>query len=80
MRFSEFTEDEVLRVREKIEQVLCEIGMRVEMPKVREMCAAAGAKVEGDRVYFPPEVLSHFQIKEVEGIQQVLDTALLKAE
>ena len=28
----------------------------------------------------PPEVLSHFQIKEVEGIQQVLDTALLKAE
>ena len=58
MRFSEFTEDEVLRVRKKIEQVLREIGMRVEMPKVREMCAAAGAKVEGDRVYFPPEVLS----------------------
>ena len=58
MRFSEFSEDEVLRVRKKIEQVLWEIGMRVEMPKVREMCAAAGAKVEGDRVYFPPEVLS----------------------
>ena len=57
MHFSEFMEDEVLRVRKKIEQVLWEIGMRVEMPKVREMCAAAGAKVEGDRVYFPPEVL-----------------------
>ena len=28
----------------------------------------------------PPEVLEHFQIKEVKEIQQVLDTALLKAE
>ncbi len=57
MRISEFTEAEVVFVRKKIEQVLWEIGMRVELKEVRDMCAAAGADVRGNRVHFPSEVL-----------------------
>ena len=57
MRINEFSEEQVFMVREKIEQVLWEIGMRVEMEEVRNLCAAAGAEVRGDRVHFPREVL-----------------------
>ena len=57
MRFSELTETEIVYVRQKIEQVLWEIGLRVELQEVRDMCAAAGADVRGCRVHFSPEVL-----------------------
>ena len=57
MRINEFSKEQISLVREKIEQVLWRIGMRVEMAQVRDMCAAAGAEVRGDRVHFSPEVL-----------------------
>lgn len=58
MRISEFTREEISYVKEKIEKTLWEIGLRVEMAEVRDMCAAAGAEVRGDRVCFSPEVLN----------------------
>ena len=58
MRICEFSKEQVLLVREKIEQILWRIGMRVEMAEVRDLCAAAGAEVRGDRVHFSPEVLN----------------------
>ena len=58
MRICEFTQEQILLVKEKIEQTLWEIGLRVEMAEVRDMCAAAGAEVRGDRVCFSPEVLN----------------------
>ena len=57
MRICEFTQEQILLVKEKIEQTLWEIGLRVEMAEVRDLCAAAGAEVRGDRVCFSPEVL-----------------------
>lgn len=57
MRISEFSQEQISLVRSKIEQVLWEVGMRVEMAEVRDYCAAAGAEVRGDRVHFSPEVL-----------------------
>lgn len=56
MKLTELTRDECGLVRQKIEQVLWEIGLRVENAFVREKCAAAGAEVRGDRVFFAPEV------------------------
>ena len=58
MRICEFTQEQILLVKEKIEQTLWEIGLRVEMAEIRDLCAAAGADVRGDRVYFSPEVLN----------------------
>ena len=58
MRICEFTQEQILLVKEKIEQTLHQIGLRVEMAEVRDLCAAAGAEVRGDRVYFSPEVLN----------------------
>lgn len=58
MRICEFTQEQILLVKEKIEQTLWEIGLRVEMAEVRDLCAAAGAEVRGDRVYFSPEILN----------------------
>lgn len=57
MRINEFSKEQITLVRTKIEQILWEIGMRVEMAQVRDACAAAGAEVRGDRVHFSPEVL-----------------------
>ena len=57
MRINEFSKEQITLVRTKIEQILWEIGMRVEMAEVRDACAAAGAEVRGDRVHFSPEVL-----------------------
>ena len=57
MRISEFSQEQISLVCSKIEQVLWEVGMRVEMTEVRDYCAAAGAEVRGDRVHFSPEVL-----------------------
>lgn len=58
MFIRELSKENVLLVKEKIEQTLWEIGLRVEMAEVREMCAAAGAEVRGERVHFSPEVLN----------------------
>lgn len=58
MRISEFTPQQVKLVRAKIEQTLWQIGMRVELAEVRDLCAAAGAEVRGDRIHFSPEVLN----------------------
>ena len=58
MFIREFSKENTLRVKAKIEQVLWEIGLRVEMAEVRDLCAAAGAEVRGDRVHFSPEVLN----------------------
>ena len=58
MKIQEFSKEQIGSVREKIEQILWRIGMRVEMAQVRELCAAAGAEVRGDRVHFSPEVLN----------------------
>ena len=58
MFIREFSKENTLQVKTKIEQVLWEIGLRVEMAEVRDMCAAAGAEVRGDRVHFSPEVLN----------------------
>ena len=58
MRINEFSKEQITLVRTKIEQILWEIGMRVEMAEVRDACAAAGAEVRGDRVHFSPEVLN----------------------
>lgn len=58
MRICEFTQEQILLVKEKIEQTLHQIGLRVEMAEVRDLCAAAGAEVRGDRVHFSPEVLN----------------------
>ena len=58
MRINEFSKEQITLVRTKIEQILWEIGMRVEMAQVRDACAAAGAEVRGDRVHFSPEVLN----------------------
>ena len=55
MRIAEFSQEQIAVVRQKIEQALWEIGLRVELAQVREMCAAAGAEVRGDRVHFSPE-------------------------
>ena len=57
MRINEFSKEQITLVRTKIEQILWEIGMRVELAEVRDACAAAGAEVRGDRVHFSPEVL-----------------------
>lgn len=57
MRINEFSKEQITLVRTKIEQILWEIGMRVEMAEVRDACAAVGAEVRGDRVHFSPEVL-----------------------
>lgn len=57
MRINEFSKEQITLVRTKIEQILWEIGMRVEMAQVRDACATAGAEVRGDRVHFSPEVL-----------------------
>lgn len=58
MKISEFSPQQIKMVRAKIEQTLWEIGLRVELAEVRQMCAAAGAEVRGDRVHFSPEVLN----------------------
>ena len=58
MQICELSKEQILLVKSKIEQVLWEIGMRVEMAEVRDMCAAAGAEVRGDRVHFSLEVLN----------------------
>ena len=58
MKIFEFSKEQISFVRDKIEQVLWEIGMRVEMAEVRDMCAAAGAEVRGERVHFPKNVLN----------------------
>ena len=58
MRISEFTPQQIKLVRTKIEQTLWEIGLRVELAEVRDLCAAAGAEVRGDRIHFSPEVLN----------------------
>ena len=58
MRIHEFSKEQITLVRQKIEQILWEIGMRVEMAEVRDYCAAAGAEIRGDRVHFSPEVLN----------------------
>lgn len=58
MIIRELTKEKVLLVKEKIEQALWEIGLRVEMAEIRDRCAAAGAEVRGDRVHFSPEVLN----------------------
>jgi len=58
MKISEFSSEQVSLVRGKIEQTLAEIGLRVEMAEVRDLCAAAGAEVRGDRVCFPVDVLN----------------------
>ena len=58
MRITEFTPEQIALVREKIEQALWQIGLRVELAEVRDMCAAAGAEVRDDRVHFPPQVLN----------------------
>ena len=63
MRISEFTPQQIKLVRAKIEQTLWEIGLRVELAEVRDMCAAAGAEVRGDRVHFSPEVLNSLLAK-----------------
>ena len=57
MRINEFSKEQITLVQAKIEQILWEIGMRVEMAQVRDACATAGAEVRGDRVHFSPEVL-----------------------
>lgn len=59
MRITEFSPEQITLVRHKIEQTLWEIGLRVEMKQVRDLCASAGAQVRGDRVHFSPQVLSH---------------------
>lgn len=58
MKLMEFTQEQIARIRGKIEQTLWEIGLRVESAEVREICANAGAEVRGDRVHFSPEVLN----------------------
>lgn len=58
MIIREFSKENALFVKEKIEQILWEIGLRVEMADVRDRCAAAGAEVRGDRVHFSHEVLN----------------------
>lgn len=58
MKIREFSDEQIVLVREKIEQALWEIGLRVEMEQVRDLCAAAGAQVRGERVHFSPEVLN----------------------
>ena len=58
MKIREFSKEQITLVRAKIEQILWEIGMRVEMAQVRDACAAAGAQIRGDRVCFSPEVLN----------------------
>lgn len=58
MIIREFSKEQITVVRQKIEQTLWEIGLRVEMAQVRDTCAAAGAEVRGDRVHFSPEVLN----------------------
>ena len=58
MKIREFSKEQISLVRDKIEQVLWQTGMRVEMAEVRDLCAAAGAEVRGDRVHFPKDVLT----------------------
>ena len=38
MKIREFSKEQISLVKSKIEQVLWEIGMRVEMAEVRDMC------------------------------------------
>lgn len=57
MIISELSKENIRLVREKIEQVLWEIGLRVELAQVRDLCADAGAEVRGDRVHIPKDVL-----------------------
>ena len=58
MKITEFSREQIALVRQKIEQALWQIGLKVEMAQVRDMCAAAGAEVRGDRVHFSPDVLN----------------------
>lgn len=58
MIISEFSKEKIALVRDKIEQTLWGIGLRVEMAQVRDACAAAGAEIRGDRVHFSPQVLN----------------------
>ena len=58
MRIHEFSKEQITRIRGKIEQTLWDIGLRVDLPEVREACAAAGAQIRGDRVHFPKDVLN----------------------
>lgn len=58
MIIRELSKEQIGLVKEKIEQTLWEIGLRVEMAQVRDACAAAGAEVKGDRVHFSPQVLN----------------------
>ena len=57
MKLREFSKENITLVRQKIEQTLWEIGLRVDLKEVREACAAAGCEVRGDRVHFPQDVL-----------------------
>lgn len=57
MKLTELTEEKCGLIQRKIEQTLREIGLRVENAFVREKCAAAGAEVRGERVFFQPDVL-----------------------
>ena len=57
MILRELSQEKVALIKAKIEQTLWQIGLRVEMQEVRDMCAAAGAQIRGDRVHFPADVL-----------------------
>jgi len=57
MKISELTQDSLSLFRQKIEQTLSDIGMKVEDASVRDACQAAGCLVRGERVLFPSDVL-----------------------
>ena len=57
MILREFSKEKIAIVKDRIEQTLQDIGLRVEMKEVRDLCAAAGAQIRGDRVCFSKEVL-----------------------
>lgn len=58
MKLTELNQQQIEKIKQKIEQTLWEIGIRVEMPEMRDICAAAGLEVRGDRVHFPPAALN----------------------
>ena len=57
MILRELSPEKISLIKARIEQTLCEIGLRVEMQEIRDLCAAAGAEIRGDRVHFPAAVL-----------------------
>ena len=57
MILRELSPEKIGLIKARIEQTLYEIGLRVEMQEIRDLCAAAGAEVRGDRVHFPAAVL-----------------------